>query len=225
MNKLPKDFCDLISVSTSGCWVWGGATTQRGGYGLYGKTRAHRFSLTLYEGNSPEGKPYALHSCDNPPCVNPGHLRWGSAQDNTDDMFERGRSKNPRATKQKCARGHRWVESGFFMTSREQKICKRCRKESWSDWHTRRTSEGYTPPIKSSIEHGTINAYQWGCRCEPCVEVKRVDSKNRNTRMRGQFPNHGTSTSYTRGCRCPVCKSYKSESDKAAYKRRVERGK
>lgn len=34
----------------------------------------------------------ALHSCDNPPCVNPHHLRWGTNRENALDRAERGPS-------------------------------------------------------------------------------------------------------------------------------------
>lgn len=34
----------------------------------------------------------ALHSCDNPPCVNRFHLRWGTQAENIADMFGRVRN-------------------------------------------------------------------------------------------------------------------------------------
>lgn len=40
----------------------------------------------------PEGA-MQLHSCDNPRCVAPWHLRWGTAQENVADAIARGRAR------------------------------------------------------------------------------------------------------------------------------------
>lgn len=39
---------------------------------------------------------YICHHCDNPSCVNPGHLFEGTASDNSKDAYRKGRTKLPR---------------------------------------------------------------------------------------------------------------------------------
>ena len=81
-------------VDKSGeCWEWI-AHKSHNGYGIFwfdGKNvRAHRFVLSLYDVDIPDGM-CALHHCDNPSCVNPDHLYVGSPQQNIRDMVKRGR--------------------------------------------------------------------------------------------------------------------------------------
>lgn len=79
------------------CWPWTGST-KGGGRGDYGNfklggrvnARASRVAYALYYNQSP-GPLLVLHSCDNPKCCNPTHLRVGTVQDNSDDMVARGR--------------------------------------------------------------------------------------------------------------------------------------
>ena len=80
---------------TEACWRWNGAT-DRAGYGqlgIDGKTRrAHRVSWELHYGPIPGGQ-WVLHRCDTPPCVRPDHLFLGTSEDNSADMWAKGRGK------------------------------------------------------------------------------------------------------------------------------------
>lgn len=92
---------------TPTCWLWTG-TRQRNGYGVLkvygeGMLKAHRVAWELFRGPIPAGRGYhgtmVLHSCDNPQCVNPAHLRLGTAADNARDRADRNRGNNPRGAK------------------------------------------------------------------------------------------------------------------------------
>lgn len=77
-----------------GCWVWTAAKNEHG-YGVscrQGRMRkAHRQCLAFFGVTIPDGL-FVLHECDNPPCVNPAHLRLGTAKDNTQDSKQKRRN-------------------------------------------------------------------------------------------------------------------------------------
>jgi hypothetical protein len=66
-----------------------------GGYGqIWDGARAlytHRVAAIAFLGPPPSPKHEVLHSCDNPPCWRPTHLRWGTHAENLREMFGRGR--------------------------------------------------------------------------------------------------------------------------------------
>lgn len=80
------------------CWLWTGEK-NRHGYGRFDlwhegkRTRifAHRLVLRLI-GEPPGDDQVVMHICDNPPCVNPGHLRVGTQADNMQDAVAKGRA-------------------------------------------------------------------------------------------------------------------------------------
>lgn len=76
------------------CWLWAGNRNEYG-YGIFlmagGKAvRAHRYSYEHFNGPIPKGL-IVMHTCDNPPCVNPKHLKIGTRADNNSDTKRKKR--------------------------------------------------------------------------------------------------------------------------------------
>ena len=78
---------------TDTCWLWTGAKINTG-YGLLTLNDhaylAHRVAYTLSNGPIPRGL-LVLHRCDNRQCIHPDHLFLGTFQDNSNDMYAKGR--------------------------------------------------------------------------------------------------------------------------------------
>lgn len=80
-------------VLGSRCWLWTGHKTALG-YGRVGlnkTTMPATHAAWFFEHGEYPSPLWALHKCDNPPCVNPEHLFLGTVQDNTADMDRKGR--------------------------------------------------------------------------------------------------------------------------------------
>lgn len=78
------------------CWEWVGMPSHRyGSFTFKGvKHAAHRFALELKLGEPLGDGLFACHTCDNTRCCRPEHLFAGTAEDNTKDMWAKGRA-NP----------------------------------------------------------------------------------------------------------------------------------
>ena len=98
-----ENFWSKVNVSNADdCWEWTRGKTQAG----YGRLtvsrkpiRAHRVSWFIHNGELPKhdsnGKELCVcHTCDNPGCVNPGHLFLGTHKDNIRDKYNKGREVN-----------------------------------------------------------------------------------------------------------------------------------
>src|ERR1700722_6449686 len=79
-------------VGKDECWNW--IFAKRNGYGVFsfnGKPiMATRF-VFIEKGIVLNSEIDVLHKCDNPSCVNPNHLRLGTARENAADMLDRNR--------------------------------------------------------------------------------------------------------------------------------------
>lgn len=92
-RPLPERFWEKVRrAGPDECWEWIAAKQSKGYGHIYvdGTVRdAHRVSFYLEHGRWPQ--PNCLHSCDNPSCVNPAHLREGTQSENIIEMFTKGR--------------------------------------------------------------------------------------------------------------------------------------
>ena len=123
----------------SGCWLWVGSLSPSG----YGQIRVakrgmgslrHASHVSLELNGSPRpGRLNALHACDNPPCVNPDHLFWGTQKDNMQDAKRKGRSvpppvcrKGARPLKEFCCRGHKMSGKNLYYRKTGDRAYKAC---------------------------------------------------------------------------------------------------
>jgi hypothetical protein len=113
---MPERFWNKVNKSggEDSCWTWT-ASTDGCGYGEFRQderiAKAHRISWELANGSIPEGS-HIIHTCDNPPCVNPRHLVAADMRTNMLDMWSKGRHP--------CINGNRKLTDDQVKTIRER---------------------------------------------------------------------------------------------------------
>lgn len=97
-KKVNKDGPVMPHMDTP-CWVWLGAKTKEG-YGTFqvrGQTlSSHRVAYIMSGSDLNEESPFALHRCDNRPCVRASHLFSGTHMVNCLDKEAKGRGNQPK---------------------------------------------------------------------------------------------------------------------------------
>lgn len=115
----------------NGCWVYRG-TKHSFGYGqmwFQGKLwYTHRLAFMFSRRAYVLGDVEIMHTCDNPPCCNPGHLRAGNRQLNTNDMMRKGRGSNGQVGKTRCLHGHPYNEENTYVDKVGWRQCRTCNR-------------------------------------------------------------------------------------------------
>lgn len=88
-----KEFWDKVQVKSSQeCWNWKfSRSSGRPTFKFQGKWQnCSRVAWKITHGQIPPGL-LICHTCDNPRCVNPGHLFLGTPKDNVEDVRRKHR--------------------------------------------------------------------------------------------------------------------------------------
>lgn len=128
------------------CWEWRGHIGSNG-YGRFhagtSDVPAHRFALAVAADIEPDPEKVVMHLCDNPPCVNPSHLREGTYSENARDAIAKGRmtpvARKPRTH---CKLGHPVSGDNLLMRfdvrfGRAYPACRQCENAKYKKYHAR----------------------------------------------------------------------------------------
>lgn len=190
-----------VEMTATGCIEWPDARNGSGYGQVWDSSRrkivyAHRLSWELANRRPIPAGLFVLHSCDNPPCCNPEHLRIGTPSDNHQDSLSRNRRAH--------VRHPRGEEHGMARLTEEQVIIARRRWRAGDPLAKIAADAG----VSESTAHTAIMGKGWRhVDAEPPCEMGAP-----RPLIRSVLPiNHGTdggySTHLNRGeTACDACK-------------------
>lgn len=147
-------------------------TRNNGGYGVKSRRLAHREAWEAANGEAVPPGLVVMHICDNPPCVNPEHLRVGTYAENVADMKAKGRGMVPVAH---CMNGHEFTEESTYIPpnggTRQCRICRQLAEKR----RAKRVANG-DPPTLSEETRAKMSAASRGRPkpTAPCPDCGRV---------------------------------------------------
>lgn len=127
MNDDARLWAKIDRRGEAECWPWIGKSRTTFGYGVvryHGRSEgAHRAAWMSWHGPIPDGM-HMLHSCDNPGCCNPHHLRPGTPKENIRDAVERKRLWMCKVTH--CPKGHAYDTENTAISKAGKRNCRQC---------------------------------------------------------------------------------------------------
>lgn len=127
-SDLPRRLLNY-TVDANGCHVWNGARNKKG----YGQIRVggkqvgvHIVSYKFHVGPIKKGKEID-HTCDNPPCMNPTHLKQVTHKQNILRSATAHAAVNARKTH--CPRNHPYSGDNLMFTTNGGRLCRICELE------------------------------------------------------------------------------------------------
>lgn len=125
-EELERFWSHVDKKGAKECWNWKLKGRWHGGYGKFSikckPYRAHVISYVVSKGST--NGLFVRHSCHNPLCVNPRHLKLGTPKDNMDDKVRAGRQSrgSKHASKIPVKRGENNVNSKLSDKERAEMV-------------------------------------------------------------------------------------------------------
>lgn len=135
-EQAERYYSQVTKLGPDDCRPWTGSCREK----YYGKIAiggrrcpATWIALLLSGRPRPSDTHLACHTCDNPCCVNPTHLWWGSKSDNAVDSAKKQR--HVQTSKTHCRHGHPLSGDNLKISNRGWRICVTCQ---WNQRPNRR---------------------------------------------------------------------------------------
>jgi hypothetical protein len=116
-------------IDENGCWICTSHFSNNKNF-RYPRVTVNKKQIAItqvffkkYKSEVPQGL-FILHKCDNPSCINPGHLWLGTKKDNTQDAVLKGRWNNHGRKKGSSNLTKEQIVSIRSMCGTQEKIAK-----------------------------------------------------------------------------------------------------